>query len=101
MAVGGEQSDLFVLMVRYREKDLMRVGVMYAPSDRPEREVVDGLQDGRTPRAPGVAGRVQQRRATAPGVPGHAQNVGIRGLPHRLDVDVEGSGGARPQKIHD
>ena len=34
-----------VLTVRYRKKDLIRVGVVYATSDRPEREVLDGLQD--------------------------------------------------------
>ena len=45
------------------------------------------------PRTLGAARRFQQRRATAPGVPGQTQNVGIHGLPHRVDVDVEGSGG--------
>ena len=66
MGIGGEQSkrespfvhtgsqisaepeavteDVFVLTVRYREKDLVRVGVVYATPDKPEREGLDGLQ---------------------------------------------------------
>ena len=38
-------EDVFVLTVGYRKKDLIRVVVVYATPDRPEREVLDGLQD--------------------------------------------------------
>ena len=31
--------------MRYLEKDLIRVGVVYATPERPEREVLDGLHD--------------------------------------------------------
>ena len=33
-------EDVFVVTLRYREKDLIRVGVVYATPDRPEREGV-------------------------------------------------------------
>ena len=38
-------EDVFVLTVRYRENNLIRVGVVYDTPHRPEREVLDGLQD--------------------------------------------------------
>ena len=38
-------EDVFVLTVRYGEKDFIPVGVVYATPDRPERELPDGLQD--------------------------------------------------------
>ena len=38
-------EDVFVVTVRYREKYLVRIGVVYATPDRPEGEVLDGLQD--------------------------------------------------------
>ena len=38
-------EDVFLLTVRYHEKDLIRVEVVHATPDRPEREVLDGLQD--------------------------------------------------------
>ena len=39
-------KDVFVVTVRYREKDLMQVGMVYATlTDQREREVLDGLQD--------------------------------------------------------
>ena len=82
-------EDVFVLTVRYQEKDLARVGVVYATPDRPEREVLDRLQDV-------VHGRLQQGRAAAPGVPRPPPSMGVHGLPHRVDMDVEGSGSAHP-----
>ena len=38
-------EDLFIVTVRYRKKDLIGVGVVYATTDRPEREVLNALQD--------------------------------------------------------
>ena len=38
-------EQLFVLTVRYREKDLIRVGVVYATANKPGREVLDVLCD--------------------------------------------------------
>ena len=38
-------ENVFILTVRYREKDLIRVGVVYATPDTPQREDLDGLQD--------------------------------------------------------
>ena len=37
-------EDVYVVTVRYREKDLIQVEMLYATPDRPEREVLDGLQ---------------------------------------------------------
>ena len=38
-------KDVFVLTVRYYEKDLIRVGVVYAALDKLETKVLDGLHD--------------------------------------------------------
>ena len=44
-------EDVFVLLVQYRGKDLVRIGVVYATPDRQARQVLDGLRDmiSRTP----------------------------------------------------
>ena len=36
-------EDVFIIAVRYREKDLIRVGVVYASLDRSVKEVMDEL----------------------------------------------------------
>ena len=38
-------EDVVVLTVRQPEKDLVRVGGVYATPHRPKREVLDGLED--------------------------------------------------------
>ena len=95
-------KDVFVLTVRYREKELIRVWVVYATPDMLEREVVDGLQDvvqGHP--GPLVLLGDFNKDAAESGVPRPAQNVGVHGLPHGMDVDVEGSRGTHQRKVHD
>ena len=38
-------EDVFVLLVQYWGKDLVRIGVVYATPDRPARQVLDGLRE--------------------------------------------------------
>ena len=71
------------MMRSYREKDVIRVRVVYATPDRPDREAL------------------QQRRTAAPGVSVQGENVGIHGIHHRVDVDVGGNRSAHPREIHD
>ena len=98
-------EDVFVLLVQYRGKDLVRIGVVYVTPDRQAR--LDGSsarwpqgRDQQDPAAPHPIGRLPQGHPAPARFPRPSADVGVRDSPDQMDVDLERRRRARPRTVH-
>ena len=94
---------MFVLLVQYQGKDLVRIGVVYATPDRQARQVLDGRRDvtSRTPPHLILLGDYNKDGRPAPArFPRPSADVGVRDSADQMDVDLERRRRARPRTVH-
>ena len=88
-------EDVFVLLVQYRGKDLVRIGVVYATPDRPARQVLDGLREVISRTVPPLIPLGDPARLPRP-----SADVGVHDSPDQMDVHSERRWRARPRTVH-